>query len=397
MTVLLLVFAAVLLLALLVALGSSLAHRTILSTAALSLVAGFLLGRGAAGVVPLTLRDPVVARLAGLALFLVLFSAGVRVSRADPRTTTRVPGRILTWGLPLTFVIVTLLARFLVGLGWVESLLAGAILAPTDPVLAAAVAGNKRVPDRLRDLLNRESGANAIVAPSIVLVLAIAVGAARHGLPELALGLVGGAAIGIALPRLAIWIRRTRLFAESTPFEPLHVLLVGLVVLVTSTVTHANPYMAAFAAGITIARAEVRRHETLNRFAELTANRTELAALLIIGAMISIPVLTGIGWRAWLFAALVLVAVRPVALGAALWRSGLPAREQLVVMWLGPKGFIPLVYGVLILQSGLDGAQPLFNILAAASLVSILAHSATDVLLSHYLDAGPAATTPGES
>lgn len=385
MTVLLLVFAAVLLLALMVAVGFSLAHRTILSTAALSLVAGFLLGRGAAGVVTLTLEDPIVARLAGLALFLVLFTAGLRVRRVDPRTAVRGPGRFLGWGLPLTFAIITVSAHFLAGLSWVAALLAGAILAPTDPVLAAAVADNRRVPARLRQLLTRESGANTVIAPSIVLLLAIAVGAARHGIPELVLGMVGGAAIGILLPRLAIWVRRTRLFAAAS-FQPVHVLLVGLVVLAVSTVTHANPYMAAFTAGITIAHAEVRRHETITRIADLTANRTELAALLVFGAMVSIGFLAAIDWRTWLVAVLILLVARPVALVAALRRSGLPVREQLTIMWLGPKGLIPLAYGVLALQSGLAGAGTLFNLIAATILVSTLAHSATDILIARHLD-----------
>ncbi|MEV1249391.1 cation:proton antiporter [Nonomuraea sp. NPDC049750] len=41
-------------------------------------------------------------------------------------------------------------AHYLVGLGWTESLLIGAILAPTDPVFAAALVGNEKVPPRLR-------------------------------------------------------------------------------------------------------------------------------------------------------------------------------------------------------------------------------------------------------
>ncbi|MFI7706756.1 hypothetical protein [Nonomuraea sp. NPDC049480] len=76
MAVLLTAFAAVLLLAVLL---SSLAHRTILSTAALFLVAGFLLGDGALGVVSLKPGDDLVATLAELALFTVLFTDGMRV------------------------------------------------------------------------------------------------------------------------------------------------------------------------------------------------------------------------------------------------------------------------------------------------------------------------------
>jgi Kef-type K+ transport system membrane component KefB len=97
MTSLLVAFAAVLLLAVLV---SSLARRTILSTAALFLVAGFVLGDGVSGVVSLRPGDPVVATLAELALFAVLFTDGMRVGWADLRSAWRLPGRALGWAYP---------------------------------------------------------------------------------------------------------------------------------------------------------------------------------------------------------------------------------------------------------------------------------------------------------
>jgi len=118
---------------------SSLAHRAILSTAVLFLAAGFVLGADTTGVLDLTAGSPIVATLAELALFAVLFTDGMRVGWADLRTAWRLPGRALGWGLPLTLAITALLARYVAGLDWPEALLVGAILAPTDPVFAAAL------------------------------------------------------------------------------------------------------------------------------------------------------------------------------------------------------------------------------------------------------------------
>ena len=171
---LLLAFAAVLLLAVLL---SGLAHRTILSTAVLFLAAGFVLGEGTTGVLDLTADSPIVATLAELALFAVLFTDGMRVGWPDLRRAWRLPGRALGWGLPLTLGITAIAAHYIVGLGWPESLLIGAILAPTDPVFAAALVGNDKVPHRLRHLLNVESGVNdGLALPFVVLFLAIAAG-----------------------------------------------------------------------------------------------------------------------------------------------------------------------------------------------------------------------------
>ena len=89
MTTLLLVFAAVLLLAVLV---SNMANRTILSTAVIFLVAGFLCGGGVTGLIPLARRTRSSATLAELALFSVLFTDGMRVGWADLRSAWQLPG-----------------------------------------------------------------------------------------------------------------------------------------------------------------------------------------------------------------------------------------------------------------------------------------------------------------
>ena len=154
---LLLAYSVVLLLAVLV---SALAHRTVLSTAVLFLVAGFVFGGGVTGVLSLQPQDEIVAVLAELALFAVLFTDGMRLGWPDLVSAWRLPGRALGWGLPLTLLITALLAHFVAGLGWLEAFLVGAVLAPTDPVFAAALVGNERVPQRLRHLLNVESGIN---------------------------------------------------------------------------------------------------------------------------------------------------------------------------------------------------------------------------------------------
>src|SRR5665648_609208 len=131
---LLLCFAALLLVAVLI---SERANRTVLSTAVLFLLGGFVLGKGMLGVIDIRTGDPLVAGLAELALFSVLFTDGMRVGVADLRSAWRLPGRALLLGLPLTLVITAGAAHYVAGLPWLHSFLMGAILAPTDPVFAA--------------------------------------------------------------------------------------------------------------------------------------------------------------------------------------------------------------------------------------------------------------------
>jgi NhaP-type Na+/H+ or K+/H+ antiporter len=382
---LLLVFAAVLLLAVLL---SALAHRTVLSTAVLFLVAGFVVGDGVLGLVDIDAGTPVVATLAELALFAVLFTDGMRVGWADLRSAWRLPGRALGWGLPLTLVVTAVVAHFVVGLGWVEAFLVGAILAPTDPVFAAALVGNDKVPGRLRHLLNVESGVNdGLALPFVVVLLAVAADSDDLHLAAISTELLLGIAIGIAVPLVAIRLERTRWFAVSPQYAPLNALAIGLLVLALGKTTHANLFLAAFAAGVTVATVGRKEREAFEHFGELVAEILKLAALLVFGALLTPAFFGGFGWREWLFAVLALVLARPVALWISFLGAGLDRREQLAAMWFGPKGFASVVYGLLVIAAGIPAAEEVFALVALAIVLSILAHSSTDVIVARGFDA----------
>ncbi|WFF00253.1 cation:proton antiporter [Micromonospora sp. WMMD964] len=381
---LLLSFAVVLLVAVLL---SALAHRTILSTAALFLVAGFILGEDTTGLLHLHSDSPIVAQLAELALFAVLFTDGMRVGWADLRSAWRLPGRALGWGLPLTLLITALLAHFVAGLGWPEALLIGAVLAPTDPVFAAALVGNDKVPARLRHLLNVESGVNdGLVLPFVVLLLALAAGSDDLHLGRIASELAVGLLIGVLVPLLAIALERTRWLAASAAYAPLNGVAIGLLVLALGKVTHGNLFLAAFAAGITVATFGPRERAAFEHFGENIAELLKLAALLVFGALISVRFLGEISWTGWAFAVLAIFVARPVALWISFLRSGLGAREQAAAMWFGPKGFASVVYGLLVLESGIAAGDEVFHLVALTIVISILLHSSTDVVIARAFD-----------
>lgn len=385
---LLLCFAAVLLIAVLL---SSVANRTILSTAVVFLVAGFVLGQGGLGVLDLTAESPIVATLAELALFAVLFSDGMKVGWADLRTAWRLPGRALGWGLPLTLAITAVLGHYIAGLAWPHALLVGAILAPTDPVFASALVGNDKVPARLRHLLNVESGVNdGLALPFVILFLAISAGTGDLHLGELGWELLLGVLIGVAVPWLALKLEKTRFFAASTQYEPLNALAIGLLVLALGKATHANLFLAAFAAGITMATFGPRQREAFEHFGELIAELFKLAALLVFGALISVSFLGDISWTGWIFAVLALVAARPLALAVSFWRSGLSVREQAAAMWFGPKGFASVVYGLLVLEAAIPAGDEVFHLVALTIVMSIVAHSSTDIVVARIFERGGA-------
>ncbi len=378
---LLLAFAVVLLAGVLI---SGLAHRSVLSTAVLFLVAGFLLGDGMLGVVHLRPRDQLVSTLAELALFSVLFTDGQRVGLNDLRSAWRLPGRALVLGMPLTFLVTALLAVGVAGLPWPEALLVAAVLAPTDPVFAAAIVGREEVPGRLRHLLNVESGLNDGLALPVVLVLLTVVGGPDVEYAALAGELGLGVAIGVLVPLIATVLLRSRFTATTSVYESLTSVSVGLIVLSLAELTHANLFLAAFAAGITIATAAPELRDSFHEFGELATELLKLVAIMVFGALISPQFLGEVPASGYLFALLALVVARPVAIALSFLGSRLPWPEQAAVAWFGPKGFASVVYGLIVLDSDALRADEMFHLVAIAVVLSILAHSSTDVPIAHY-------------
>jgi len=377
-----LVFAVTLLIALLV---SERAHRTILSAAVLFLVAGIVSGPGMLGLIEVRPSDPLVSEMATLALFAVLFTDGMRVDVRELRSAWSLPGRALLLGMPFTAAAIAVAAHFIAGLPWLLAFLTAAVLSPTDPVFASAIVGREALPRSLRHLLNVESGINdGIALPFVVIFLAQA-----HHEPTNVGGLLteigAGVLVGIAVPWIAIAIRRSRFFAVHQSLEPLFLFAVGLLVLTIAEVEHINEYLAAFAAGITVASIAPEMKEEFRFLGELIARLLKLAALLLFALLLS-PEIRSVGWSGVLFAMAVIFLARPLALALVLLRSELSWRERLTAAWFGPKGFASVVYGLLVLQRGIAGGGRVYHLIAVTIALSILLHSSTDVPIAHRFE-----------
>lgn len=368
---------------------SGLAARTVLSTALLFLVGGALLGPGGFGVVNYTAEDAIVAVLADIALFTVLFTDGQRASVPALREGWRLSGRALGLGMPLAMIGIAVPAHYLVGLDWPTAFLLGAILSPTDPVFASALVGRSDIPMRLRRLLNVESGLNdGLALPFVLIFLALAKHEDSHlgmVLLELLLGLI----IGVGVAALVALAWRSKILTIEPRLQPLGPVAIAIVVYALCHLTHANPYLAAFAAGSALATMDHVAAETFEPFGDLLSELTKFAALLLFGALITPDRLSHLGWQGWLLAILAIVVVRPASMLLSLIKTGMPRAEKLTAAWFGPKGFASVVYGLLVLQAGIPNGDKLFDLIAVTIALSIILHSSTDVPVAHRLRIEP--------
>jgi hypothetical protein len=168
---------------------------------------GLLVGPEVLDGIDLTGSSSLVRTAAEATLALVLFSDASRIDLRELRLSVGVPVRLLGIGLPLTIALGALVASVLFDpLTFGEVMILGVILAPTDAALGQAVVSEPRVPARIRQALNVESGLNdGICVPLLFAAVALADaesnissgrGAVELLLEEIGYGVLGGVAAG---------------------------------------------------------------------------------------------------------------------------------------------------------------------------------------------------------
>ncbi len=373
--------------ALLVAvLFSALASRSPLSTSTVFLLVGVVAGPLVLDVV--SVPSDTVERVAEIALFAVLFTDGQHAPLWVMRRSGGLAARPLLIGMPLSFAVVAVLAHLLAGLPWGPACVLGAVLAPTDPVFASALVGRDDVPRGVREVLNIESGLNDGLALPAVLIIAGTVGAHPRGYAtswdELLLELAAGVVLGVVLPLAVQALLRIPGVGVVEHLQPLGPLGLAVLLFAVCDVVHANQFLAAFIAGSTIATIAPEASESFRHTGELVSEIVKGGALLAFATLFDRVVLDDAGVGGWVLALGVVLVSRPVPTMLCLLGSGLPARERIAVAWFGPKGFASVAYGLIIAFSGMPDADHVLSLTAVVVLVSVVAHSSTDVTVARW-------------
>ena len=367
------------------ALVSGLARRSFLSLTAAFVVAGFLLGKGGLGVLDLEPTSPFVQGLAVVALILILFRDGLEVDAEMLQAEWRLPLRKLALAMPLTCVLIAVVAHAITDLSWSEAFLVGALLSPTDPVLSSAVVTNPRVPRVIRHSLNLESGLNDGLALPAVLAFAAAASADsgfvwyEFVLQDVGFGLATGLVVAFAAAKLMP--ADTALGEEISPHQKaLYALGVAFVAYGIAVLPpEGNGFISVFVAAIALG---IMRPDISDCFEARTEDVIEVVKLgvfLVFGAIFTLDTLFQDGWVAPAIAAFTLLVARPVAIFVALLgsRQVSPA-EKAFMAWFGPKGVATMTFALFVLGSGAPAAEPIAAIAALTVLVSIVAHGLTD-------------------
>ena len=301
----------------------------------------------------------VVRTLAEGTLTLVLFADASRIDIPALRRGYGLPVRLLGIGLPLTIAAGALAAVVVLpDLSLSEALVLAVLLAPTDAALGQAVVTEPRLPIRVRQGLNVESGLNdGICVPLLLIVLAHADVQAHAEssqravtvvLEAIGYGLLGGLVAGAAAALVVTVAARRGLVAPSW----LQIVPVAAAALAYGIATplEGSGFIAAFVAGLTFRSLLGRDPGPIAQFNEQLGELLNAVTFLAFGAVLLGPALGDLSWRLALYAVLSLTAVRMVPVALALLGTGARRPTAAFIGWFGPRGLASIVFAVLIVE-----------------------------------------------
>jgi NhaP-type Na+/H+ or K+/H+ antiporter len=372
-------------------------ERTPFSGAVVFTAFGLAFGPLGLGLLELSIDAEGLRTLAELTLAIVLFIDAANSNLGVLKAKIRLPRRMLLIGLPLTILLGYGFGIVLFDdLGVFEIALIATMLAPTDAALGKAVVTNEKVPTPIRESLNVESGLNdGICVPVLFIFLALATGAGEEGgttalafklvAEEIGIGLAVGIGATWAGAKLLEFCAERGWVTEIWRQLPVVALAVGCFALAQAV--GGSGFIASFAGGMYFGwLAKGHRHKLLLS-AEGAGDTFALLTWVAFGATVIGQSSGVVSWEALIYAVLSLTLIRMLPVFLVLAGTGLRTDEKLFMGWFGPRGLASIVFGVIVLNEHLPGAETITMTVVFTILLSILGHGLTANPLANALAA----------
>jgi potassium/hydrogen antiporter len=311
-----------------------------------------------------------------IALALILFDGGLRTRFATIRSVLAPAATLATAGVLFTAVFTAPVAKYLLGVNWIEALLVGAVVASTD---AAAVfflihARGLRLRPRVAATLEVESGSNDpfAVLLTILLVEFLSIGEQswRHVFAVLAEQAVLGTIIGILGGRAIVAVLNRLGLAQGlhAPF----VTISALVIYGLASALHASGFLAVYLAGLVVGNRPTRAHNTVVVFLDAVTWLAQIVMFVLLGLLVWPMRLVDSIWPALAVAATLMFVARPAAVFLCLAPFRFPWREKAFISWVGLRGAVGIFLASIPLLVGLPNAHLYFDIAFVVVLTSLL-------------------------
>ena len=344
----------------------------------------------------------VAVHLTELVVIISLMGTGLKIDRPFTLKAWRVPLRLVSVTMLLSIGAMTALAYYVLKFDLGSAILLGAVLAPTDPVLAADVQvgpPQEIKEDKARFVLTAEAGMNdgtafpltwlavVVAATTAVDVETLSLWFARDVLYRMAAGITMGVLMGRVLAYLLFKLpQQNQLIKVRDGFVGLAttLLIYGLTELVWG-----YGFIAVFVTAVTLRNYELNHkyHRRLHDFTEQVERILVAIVLLLFGGLLVHGILYSLTWTmVWIGLAFVLL-IRPFTALPAMFDVRFRFKEKLAVAFFGIRGMGSLFYLSFGLNKGyFENKQELWAMVSFIIVISILIHGLTATTVFRKLE-----------
>lgn len=381
-----------------------------LSLPILLVLAGALLARALPGfkVDPSGEHLRLTEHAAEIGVLVSLLAAGLSIDRRPGWKRWATTWRLLSIAMVLTIAGLAAMGWWIIGLAPASALLLGAVIAPTDPVLASDVqVGAPAVDgapmnreDEVRFSLTSEAGLNdGLAFPFVLAAIAMVTHGAQPGGWIVEWGLsdfTARIAIGVAVGWSAGKLLSRVVFDPPGPLTALADTTEGFValgaILLTyglTEVAHGYGFLAVFIAAVTLrdSRRDDAYHRVLHEFAGQLEQLLALGLLVFFGAALSTGLLANLRWEGVAVGLLAVFVVRPIAARLALTRTRTSRVERRAIGFFGIRGIGSLYYlAYASRRAEFDRIGEVWSTVAFTVVVSVVVHGVTATPIMRMLD-----------
>ncbi len=321
-------------------------------------------------------------RIGTMGLVLILFDGGLNTPFRQVRQHLAPASLLATVAVAGTAALVACVA-WLLGLGWMEALLLGAIVSSTD---AAAVFSSLRgsgvqLRRRVGATLELESGLNDPMAVILTLTLTaqLLTGAPFTPLAfitdvvvQLIVGLAAGLLIGWLGTQLLARIR-----VPAAGLYPALTLALALLAFGLPTMFMGSGFLAVYIAALMLGNQRLPYRSGILRVHDAMAWLAQISMFLVLGLLAVPELLVSAGWRGLVLALALAFIARPLMVALCLVPFRYSARETGFVSWVGLRGAVPILLATFPVLAGGEGSQELFHLVFFIVVVNALIPGAT--------------------
>jgi len=336
---------------------------------------------GSQGVGGIEFDDAELARTLGtIALILILFEGGLTAGWKEIRPVLGTAVSLATVGTLVTAVIAGFAAKLIFDLSTLEGMLVGAAIAATDSAAIFAVLRRSTLEKRLARSLEGESGMNDPVALLLVIGFIEWIQEPGYGLADmaglLALKLAIGAAVGMAVGRLAIAaLDRARLPTDG--IYPVATIAIASLSFGLAELAHGSGFLAVYLTALALGSTRLPARRTVVAFHEGLGWVAQIALFILLGLLVFPDSLDDIALEGLALSAVLILVARPVAAFASTAFAPLSAKERLMLGWAGLRGAAPIWLATFPVVAGIGAGEQLFSIVFFVVVTSTLIQGAS--------------------